>query len=512
MYRYYETLPRIGTFARFGGKGSIGLMRHIRHIAIFSGAFFGAVFSSQNVIAQHIYVDPRAETRFTVTDNANLTETDRLTDGVFNNAIGFNARIDGTRLRTSIDYSLDHFYFISDGTEDVRQNLFGTLDAEVWKNHLTINGRASLRQQFLDQRGALSGSAANRTANRRLVQTYTGTAAFRTGIRDFADARITYRYGLQLSPADNLSDTTIPINFSDSRSHEINASIDSGDRFNNFQWRLFASSSRVFRNLDVNDFRNERAGGELTFKFNRFFQLIGNLNYSRNDFQTDILSEDGFGWETGFRWTPGRKLDLTATMGRVGARETYYVSLQHFFTLRLSFNGSYTDTITANSLVRNDDLNSLRFDDEFGIVNNETLPIDETDPNFSFSDLDFRRRALVGTFSLQQKRTRHFLTGNYELRTFDNDSGTGKAWGVTYGVNRQVNPREELSARLSFRQSLFEDGIRVDNFIVGNVTWTDRLSNRFRFAVSFDHSQRVSNATGQDLMENAFTIYLRGTF
>ncbi|WP_262695017.1 TIGR03016 family PEP-CTERM system-associated outer membrane protein [Kordiimonas aquimaris] len=466
----------------------------------------------QAVQAQHIYIDPRAETRFTVTDNANLTTSDRLTDGVFNNAIGVNARIDGARLRTSIDYSLDHFYFLSDGTDDYRQNLFGTLDAEVWKDHLVLNGRASLRQQFLDQRGSLSGSAANRTTNRRLVQTYTGTASFRAGLRDFADARITYRYGIQKSPADDLTDTTLPINFSDSTSHEINASIDSGDRFNNFQWRLFANSSRVFRNLDVNDFRNERAGGEVTLKFNRYFQLIGNINYSRNDFQSDVLSEDGFGWEAGFRWTPGRKLDLTFTAGKEGNREVYYASLQHFFTIRLSFTGSYTDTITANTIVGNDGLNSLRFDEEFGIVNNETLPIDETDPNFSFSDLDFRRRAFVGTFNLQQKRTRHFLTGNYELRTFDNNTGTGRAWGVTYGVNRKINDKAELSARLSYRQSLFEDGVRVDNFIVGNVTWSKRLSKRFRLALSFDHSQRQSNSDGGDLMENAATLYLRGTF
>lgn len=473
---------------------------------------FVTLVSVGSVHAQHIYIDPRAELRLTGTDNANLTETDKIYDAVLNSAIGMNARISGNRLRLALDYSLDHFYFLSDGTDDFRQNMFGTLDSEVWEDHLTINGRASLRQQFLDQRGSLSGSAANRTANRRLVQEYTGTGIFRTGIRDYADLRLTYRFGLQRSPADNLNDDTLPVNFSDSTSHEVTASLDSGDRFRNFQWRLFGDSAQVNRSLDVNDFRKERAGAEVTWKANRFIQLFGNVNVSSNDLQLAELAEDGFGWEAGFRWTPGPKLDLSVSYGREGEREIWYASVQHFFSARLNFTGSYTDRITANTIVSNDNLNNLSFNDEFGIVNTESLPIDETDPNFSFSDVDFRQRSAVGTLTLQQKRTRSFVSGSYEKRTFDDASGTARAWGVSFGTNHEINENTSLNARLSFRQSLFEDGVRVDDFIVGNLTWTRTVSRYLRIAVSYDHSQRLSNADGENLEENAVTLYLRGTF
>lgn len=474
------------------------------------------LFSTQlftpSASAQHIYIDPRAEVRLTGTDNADLTETDKNYDAVFNSAIGMNARIDGNRLRMAVDYSLDHFLFLSDGTSDFRQNMFGTLDAEVWEDHLSVNGRASLRQQFLDQRGSLSGSAANRTANRRLVQEYTGTGIFRSGLRDYADLRVTYRIGLQRSPADNLEDETLPVNFSDSTSQELTASIDSDERFRNFQWRLFADSSRVKRSLDVNDFRKERVGGEATFKYNQHFHVFGNVNYSGNDFQNEVLAEDGFGWEAGFRWIPGGKLDMTASYGREGARNVWYGSLQYFFSARLDFVGSYTDRITANTIVSNDNLNSLSFNDEFGIVNQESLPIDETDPNFSFSDVDFRQQSAVGTFTLRHKRTTSYLSGNYEWRTFDDDSGTGQAWGISSGIDHEINEKTSLNARLSFRQSLFEDGVRVDDFIVGSLSWTKTVSRYLRIAVSYDHSQRLSNQDGENLEENAVTLYLRGTF
>ena len=469
--------------------------------------------------AQHIYIDPRAEARLSATDNANLTETDKLSDGVLNTAIGLNARIDGNRLNVAVDYSLDHFVFFSDGGTDYRQNLFGTLDAEVWEDHFTVNGRASLRQQFLDQTSSLSGSAANRTTNRRLVQEYTGTGIFRAGLRDFADARLTYRIGLTRSPADNLLDDTLPVNFSDSTSHEISASIDSGERFRLFQWRLFADSTRVLRSLDVNDFRKERAGGELTVKFNRFIQVTGNLNVSSNDLQSAVLSEDGFGWEAGFRLTPGPKTDLSVSFGKEGARAIWYASLQHFFTIRFDFTGSYTDTISANTIVSNDKLNSLRFNGESGIENGAGLPIDETDPNFSFSDTDFRRRAAVGTFTLRQKRTTSYLTGNSEWRTFDDGTGTGRSWGVSIGTDHKINEKSSISARLSYRQSLFDNGVvvdtlssRVDDFIVGNLSWAKTVSKYLRIALSYDHSQRFSNVDGQDLEENVLTFYIRGTF
>lgn len=476
------------------------------------GALSGAFFSSSAVLAQHIYVDPRAEERFTVSDNANLTEADRVMDEVLNSAIGINARIEGNRLRASLDYSLDHFLFLSDGTDDYRQNMFGTLDAEVWEDHFSVIGRASLRQQFLDQRGSLSGSSANRTANRRLVQGYTGTGIFKGGLRDFADWRMTYRFGLQRSPADDLTDETLPINFSDSTSHELSARLGSGDRFRNLTWELSASSSRVKRSLQATDFLNEKAGANLTFKYNRHIQLLGGISYSKNDFQNAVLDEDGFGWDAGFRWTPGRKLDLTVTTGKEGARSVWYASLQHFFSVRLSFTGSYTDTITANALVTNDTLNSLQFSGDQGIVNNEQLPIDETDPNFSFSDVDFRRQNAVGTLTLQGRRTKQYISGNYERRTFDDDSGIGRSWGISYGMDRDITEKSTLSARLSFRQSLFEGNVRTDNFIVGNVSWAKTVSKYFRVAVSFDHSQRQSSENGEDLMENALTFYIRGTF
>jgi len=462
--------------------------------------------------AEHLWIDPRAEARVTLTDNAFLTLSDRVQDAVLNVSPGINVRWESKRITAGADYAYDYYYFLSDGGEDIRHNMFGTLDAEVIEDHLNIGARASLRQQFLDQRGALSTNSANRTENRRLIQNYTSTAILKGGLRNLADWRLTYRFGITRSPADNLEDETLPVNFSDDESHEILASMGSGDRFHNFEWRLFANSSRVYRNLDVNDYRNERAGGELKFKFNRFFQLIGDVGYTSNDFQTDVLSEDGLAWNAGFRWTPGRKLDLTAMYGREGQRETWYANLQYFFSVRFDFAGSYQDTLSANSIVTNDSLQDFGFNEELGISNSGGLPIDETDPVFTLSDVDFRRRTTQGTFSLRQKRTKFSMRGNYELRTYDDGRGTAKSWGGALSFNRRITERDNIEGSIGFRESQFEGETRVDRYIEASLDYTVTLSRYFKAAVGYAHSERQSSEPGADLEENAITFYLRGTF
>ena len=461
---------------------------------------------------EHWWVDTRAEARATATDNAFLTEANRFSDLVLNVSPGLNARWESKRITAGVDYALDYFYFFSDQTTDVRQSGFATLDAEVIEDHLSIVGRASLREKFLSQRGAISNNFANRTDNRRLLQNYTGSAILKGGLRDVADWRISYRYGLGRSDADNLLDETLPVNFSDTISNEIVGSITSGKRFNNFVWRLFLNSSRVTRNLEVNDFRNERAGGEITYKFNRFFQVLGSAGFSRNDFQSVILRQDGFTWEAGFRWTPGRKLDMTVLTGREGTRKTWSADVQYFFSPRLVFTGNYRDILSANTIVTNNSLQDFGFDENLGISNSSGLPIDETDPIFTLSDVDFRRQSARAGFTLRQMRTKMSLTANYERRTFDDGTGTATSIGLSYTFDRQITKRSSIKGRTSYRRSRFEGETRVDNYITASLDWTTTLSRYFKAAIGFNHSERQSSAQGSDLEENALTVYLRGTF
>ncbi|WP_417451679.1 TIGR03016 family PEP-CTERM system-associated outer membrane protein [Kordiimonas sp.] len=482
-----------------------------KHISLL---FVAHICCATAVSAQHVWVDPRGEGKLTWSDNIDLTNSNRVSGLVLNTSAGLNTRVEGRKVQGALDYALDYYHFLNDGDTDLRHSMFGVLDAEVIENHLSVNARASLRQVFLNQTDSISQSEANRSDNRRLVQNYTGTAILKGGMRDFADWRVSYRYGLTLSPADNLDDETLTTNFSDSQSHEIKASLGSGDRFNSLEWRLFASSSRVTRSLDVNDFRNEQVGAELWYKFGRHFAVVGEVSQNQNDFQSDVLNEEGVGWEAGFRWTPGRKLDLTARHGRVGKRETWTARLQYLFSVRLDFVGNYTDTLSADSVVLNDNLQTFGFDDNQGITDANGLPVDERDPKFTLSDVDFRRQNASGILTLRNRRTeRIYISGNMEWRTYDDEAGRrSSTWGVSTGFRRKINRNTTLDGVFSYRRSRFNNNSRVDNYLVGNLQWNRILSEYFRLSVSLDHSERLTSEVNGDLMENAVTVHLRGTF
>ncbi|NVJ98139.1 MAG: TIGR03016 family PEP-CTERM system-associated outer membrane protein [Alphaproteobacteria bacterium] len=462
--------------------------------------------------AQHIWFDPRVEAKLALSDNSLLTESGRTPDLVLNFAPGLNTRVEGRRLRAAVDYSYDYLYFTKDKSEESRHSLFGTLDAELWEDHFSVNSRASLRQVFLDRGGSLSKSIANKSSNRRLVQNYTGSAILKGTLRRQADWRISYRYGLTLSPADNLNDDTLTTNFSDTQTHELRASVGSGARFNNFEWRLFGSSQRTRRSLEVQEYKNEALGADLTLKFGRRLSLLGTAGFSRNGFQSTQLAADGFSWEAGFRFIPGAKMDLMVKTGREGNRETWTARLQHFFSARLDIVANYTDTLTSNAIVLNDNLQSYSFNDQQGITDSQGLPIDETDPSFSLSDVDFRRRNATAILTWRHKRTQLYLNGNMEWRTFDDNSGTAASWGLSSGFKHKINKNTNLNGTISYRRSRFEDNVRIDNYYVGSLDWSKTLSRYFRVAANFTHSTRHSNEIGADLEENALTLYLRGTF
>ncbi|MEX0300145.1 MAG: outer membrane beta-barrel protein, partial [Kordiimonas sp.] len=348
--------------------------------------------------------------------------------------------------------------------------------------------------------------------NRRLLQTYTGSALLKGGIREFADWRFKYRFGILRKPADNLNEDKIRVKLSYTTSHVIVTSLSSGERFTNFSWRLFGNSSRVIRSLQVNNFRKESAGAEITYKFNRFISLTGSVNVSSNGFQSTTLSEEGFGWEAGFRWTPGRKLDLTVRTGREGKRETWFASLQHFFSARLDFQGTYQDIVTANALVTNDNIQNFRFDPDKGLVDARGLPIDESDPKFSYSDTDFRRQVAQGTLTWRHKRTDVYFNGTMEWRTFDDSSGTAKTWGVSSGFRHRINSNTSLSGGTSYRRTKFQNVTRTDNIIDANLEWSKTISRYFRAVIGYKHSERQSSEPGFDLEENSLTFYIRGTF
>ncbi len=459
-----------------------------------------------------VEISPRINLEVTATDNVFLTPDNREFDLALIASPGINIGIEGRRVQASVDYGLDYLYFVLDGSTDIRPRAFALVDAELIDNRFFVSGRASVQQTFLDRTASLSGSNANISDNRRAVQNYSGEARLLGQFANYADWNVTYNYGLQLSPADDLTDDTLPTTFSDSQNQELSIEVDTGDRFGKFGGRIRATAQRVSRSLTDLDFENDRLTGELSYRLDRTFSVFASTGISRNSLQSTAAGGDGFAWDGGFRWAPSRRTEFEARYGREGPRTTALVQGVFRPGRRLNFTVNYTDQVTANSFLQNTGLTNLQFDDRLGITDLTGIPVDQTNPAFTLSDIDFRRRAADIGIRWQNLRNIIFLTASFEERIFDNETGTSSNWGVSAGYDRRLTPKSDARFSASYRRNLFEGSDRVDNVVIASAEYLYNFSRYFVFRIGYDFSVRQSNDETGDLLENALGLELRGVF
>lgn len=467
---------------------------------------------SDEVRAGTFDLQPRVETRFTLTDNVLLTETDTITDTALILSPGLNYQARGAHLDAAVDYWVDYLVFLNDGTTESRPNGVAVIDYIGLDDRLRLSGRGSLQQSFIDRQQSLSGNIGNRSENRQLIQTYTASAEFTSRIRNVADYTLRYRFGVSLSGADDLDDDSFTTRFSDTTSHEGDITVDTGERFGWLRLRADGRVRRVERSLDVPSFRNDRWSGEIWFRLARSFWLIGSAGYTDNNLQNSDLAEEGFFWESGFRWVPSRRTTFEARYGQVGNRPLWDVSLNHQLTRRVDIRATYVDRISANTIVGNLGLEGFSRDDNLGIVDPSGQPITQVDQPFTLSDIDFRRQAGNVTLNWRDKRNQVFLNSSYERRTFDDDSGVSVSWSGGTGYSHRITRNSDFRAEASYRSNDFEGGDRRDQTILASLSYRKTFSRNVFGDITYNYSQRFSNAEGGDLRENAVTLFLRARF
>lgn len=479
----------------------------------FSAALcFGGSFSA--VSAQDVLeIDVRGEFKATYSDNVNLVQTGKQGGLVLNASPGLNIRYKTGRTEASFDYWLDYYRFLYDGSSEVRHSAFATLDSEVIKDHFFLRGRAGVQQEFLDRTGGFSNSDANRSANRRTVQNYSLSGSWQSRVLDLANFTAGYEYGQVLSPADNLEDDTLTVNFSDTVSHTLNAVLTSGKRYQKFEWFLRGRYQRVEKSLVDDDFEEWNYGGELWYKPNRHIAVMGGYSFRGNKAQTDKLSLNTGGVKYGVRLQPGPKLTVSAEREELSADRTYDTfSLYYQMTKRIVLQVNHIVDFSSNALGLADRIRRLSFEDRFGIDDGTGVPIDDSDIAFSLTDIDFEQFQWNGSLRWRHKRDRVFISGNRERRVFDADIEDSRSWGGALGWERNIDRMTTFSITGSYRKNIIDGGERIDEYRTLNMDWQRTLSRYFKMAFQFSRTDRKSSVETGNLRENALTFYLRGSF
>ncbi|WND02605.1 hypothetical protein QGN29_13720 [Temperatibacter marinus] len=473
------------------------------------------ILLSRPIAAQSIIeIDVRGEWKATYSDNLNLAIDGETKEGgiVLNASPGFDVRLKFAKTEFAIDYWMDYFYFLDDKSTDIRHNLFGTFDTYLFDRKLNISARAGIQQEFIDRQGGYSNSDANRSNNRRTIQNYNTSAQWRSRVFDLANLEMGYRFGQVYSPADDLDDETLTVNFSDTISHNLTGTLSSGKRFHNFEWKVSGNYQRVEKSLIEEDFSEWRYAAEGEFKPNRFISFDFGYGIRGNNAQTDKLDLDNRFWSYGVSLKPGPKLNLSFNREDLGSRNYDTLSVYYQITSRVNFRLTHSVDFTSNALGLADRLQQTNFEQEFGIDDGTGLPVDDSDISFSLSDIDYEQYIWNGTLTWNKKRDSFYFTGNRERRVFDADIPNSWSWGGSAGWERQINRLTTISATVSYRKNFIDGGNRIDEYKTGAVDWQKTLSKYFKAALSYAYTRRSSTDPTGNLSENAITFYLRGTF
>lgn len=422
-------------------------------------------------------VKPSIEVMETYSDNVNLDASSRQGDFVTQVTPGILITGSGSRLNTSLSYAPVYLFYPGDSIDkhDFRQNLEASLTSELISETLFIEGSANINQRFLDRRQAISSVQADRTNNRRTVQTYQFSPYLVHAFGTWATAQL--KYDLRhIRIASSTQVTTPDTSFGNSLSHQGTFSVTSGTRFRRLGWTLSAQYLSEQRELTGN-YKDTTLRADFSYQLTHMLSLLGSAGYeNRDSVGGSFANFKGFIWDAGFRLVPGPRTSLSFRYGNQFNGSTFSGSAQYKITAKDSINFNYTDSIQTFQ--------------SFAFNSNNIVNLDPSqNSGFISGDLTRRKSAslsLGGT----RGRTTYSASAFFNKYRSDNAALDEKRYGAAVSLSRQLSRKFSISGSFSYNLSRFSSDNIDDKFwsAAANVNYT--ISKSLVGTLGYVHSDR----------------------
>jgi polysaccharide export outer membrane protein len=379
------------------------------------------------------------------------------------------------------------------GTVELARDLFFT------------DAAASVQQQADSRGNAVSGTEANQT-NRQTVQTYRLSPYLDTRLGRFARMETRYTANATLIEADEQG-----ADGSESLENRGSVRLDSGPRFQNFDWTLLALASDI-QVVDGTDTRRQEVRFESTYPLTRTFALIGEVGYQRLEVEEDagaaIASAaeqevDGPLYRAGFLWTPSPDAQLRVTYGEEDDSPSLALEANYDVSARTSLSASFREDVetTQERLAGRlptgqEEVGTERIDDvelRAGVTRTRTARVSA--------------ETAVG-------RTELGLSGVYQEEEAGASGGAKLQEGYDLVLDLQRPLRRDLvlGARGSYATTDFSaqspDGAgREDDTYVGNLSLSYTGFRRVELGTGYTFTHRESTAPEAGYTENAVTLF-----
>ena len=239
-------------------------------------------------------VVPRVRLTETLTDNINLSSTDKQSGLISQLSPGVHIDAKTARLKMYFDYALNGIAYSSGNNGNQAQNAlntFGTIEAI--DNWLFLDFGGYISQQIINPFGQQSPSNVYDNRNTTETSTYRLSPFIRGQL--FGSAEYLLRYNASVTNYQNssLSDFTLS---------QWIGQLSGNTRFQNLGWNIDGSQ----QNTDYSRGRNYEDGrlrGVLIYRLFPEFRLRGSGGYESNNYQS-INNEGNSTYGYGFDWTP----------------------------------------------------------------------------------------------------------------------------------------------------------------------------------------------------------------
>ncbi len=490
----------------------------------------------------------------TLTNNVNLTATDKQSDLILGLFPGIQVAAQGGRIRGYLDYTLGAYLYAN---EQEDSNFYNTLNAavnaELWENRLFLDANASISQQFIDPFGTQSADPSLNNANQTEVTTISVAPYLKGQIAGQVDylARALYSYTDSGTSA-----------ASNSTYYGGILSLNGSTRWQRLTWGLNAS----YRRIDFSEGRNEYdqlSWATLRYAITPELQASLRGNYERSNL-TSLQGTTNAGFGGGITWTPSprTRLVLEADQRVFGSSHLYlleyrtprtiwtFSSAQGLSNGQGSFGqgllgqsipgvssagstptgydpsaGASGQGVTAYELLFNqfasvqpDPVLRAQLVNNFLRANNidpnatlstNYLPDQVTEQlqqNVSVAWLGIRSNVILTAYQTQSR-------GLGPLSNPGNGFANGEAirwYGGSASWSHRLTPDATLSVLFSGQRTTEEDGSQSSTLWVGTVTWSHRIFENMTLSIAA--RRQVFDSTTDPYNESALLGFLSMQF
>ena len=468
---------------------------------------------------------PRIGIAETVTDNARASSVGRQADLVSTISPGIAVTVDTSRLKGSLDFSLDVQRYVEASDQNrIANNLFSNGEATVVPDLLFFDARASISQEDIAGGRGFASSNLVPEGQRAQVIAYSAGPTLRTNFGSLLTGELSYHLSqTYFTNATTLAGAT---GLSNSTQQEGKLTLGTGEAFGPLNGAFKAdvfhetgSGAATSSNAGASE---DRKAAELDgeYKITRTISLIAQGGYEKLTFpgssQTNL---SGPIWGAGFQYSPNPDSLLRLVYGRRDGGNDFSGEFRFAVTAATKIYATYTQQIetTQQTIIRG--LGTSGLGPGGTIINPVTgLPSTVVNPNFPLQNDIFRTKSLQGGVISAVGRNTFTLTGFREERlSLAGQLPSDTATGGSFQWARDIDPQTTGVMLVGYAKDSIGSGGTTNVSIAVTHNFTETLIGGLRYdfirgSGGLGTIGGVSSTAGTNFTQNALTASLRKTF